>query len=82
MKYNLWDTETSHYLGQFEEELEALTLARTLITRFGKGYAEVLSLGRVTDEGAILEPLSGVALIARVDEALTDVHRVGGRKAS
>jgi hypothetical protein len=82
MKYNLWDTETSHYLGQFEDETEALTLVRTLISRFGKSYAEVLSLGRVTDEGDVLEPLSGLALIARVDAVLADAQRMGGRKAS
>ena len=70
MKYNLWDIEVNRYLGHFEDEKEALTLVRMLLDHHGQEYAEDLGLGRVTDEGEILEPLSGAALVARVDEVL------------
>ncbi len=72
MKYTLWDTETSNQFGQFEDENEVLALVRTLVNHYGERYAEDLGLGRVNEEGVILEPLSGAALIARVDEVLAD----------
>jgi hypothetical protein len=68
MKYNLWDTETSNSSGQFEDEAEVLRLVRTLVDRYGKTYADGLGLGRDTDDGEILEPLSGANLLARVEE--------------
>jgi hypothetical protein len=70
MKYTLWDIETSNQFGQFEDEIEVLTLIRTLVDHYGARYAEDLGLGRVSDDGVILEPLSGAALIARVDQVL------------
>jgi hypothetical protein len=72
MKYTLWDIETSNQFGQFEDEIEVLTLIRTLVDHYGARYAEDLGLGCVSDEGVILEPLSGAALIARVDQVLAD----------
>ena len=72
MKYDLWDTETSNYFGRFEDEKEVLTLVRTLVHQYGNDYADDLGLGRVTDEGKILDPLSGAALRARVKEVLPD----------
>lgn len=71
MKYTLWDIETSNQFGQFEDEIEVLTLIRTLVDHYGAHYAKDLGLGRISDEGVILEPLSGAALIARVDQVLT-----------
>jgi hypothetical protein len=76
MKYNLWDTEVSRYLGHFEDETEALTLVQALLRHHGEAYAEELGLGRVTDEGEILEPLSGAALIARIQEILPELQDV------
>lgn len=72
MQYNLWDTETSNYFGQFEDEKQVLTLVQTLVDHYGDRYAEDLGLGRVTDEGEILAPLSGAALVARVNEVLRE----------
>lgn len=80
MKYNVWDTEVGRYLGHFEDEKEALTLVRMLVSHHGDGYAEDLGLGRVTDEGEILEPLSGATLLARVSEVLPDCHRGDERR--
>lgn len=71
MQYDLWDTETSNYFGHFEDEREVLSLVRTLITHYGDQYASELGLGRVSDDGEVLEPLSGAALIARVTDVLT-----------
>lgn len=76
MKFNLWDTEVNRYLGQFEDEKDALRLVSMLISHHGRDYAEDLSLGRVTDEGAFLEPLTGATLLARVNEVLD-----GGQEA-
>jgi hypothetical protein len=70
MHYDLWDTETSNYYGRFEDEHEVLRLVRSLINCYGEQYAADLGLGRVDDQGNILEPLSGEALIARVKEVL------------
>ena len=77
MTYTLWDTATSNRFGQFEDERDALALVRTLTNHYGARYADDLGLGRVTPEGAILEPLSGAALIARVHEFLSDSGSVG-----
>jgi len=71
MQFDLWDTETSNYYGRFEDEAEALQLVRRLVDHYGPGYAHDLSLGRVTDEGTILEPLSGESLLARLNEVLS-----------
>ena len=73
MIYTLWDIETSNQFGEFEDETEVLTLIRTLVDHYGARYADDLGLGRVRDEGVILEPLSGAALIARVDQVVNDV---------
>jgi hypothetical protein len=72
MTYTLWDTETSNQFGQFEDEGEVLALVRTLVNHYGPRYADDLGLGRVSEDGAILEPLSGEALIARVEKVLSD----------
>jgi hypothetical protein len=72
MKYNLWDIETSNYFGQFENEHEVLKLVRTLVDYYGEQYASDLGLGRVTDQGEILEPLMGDALITRVNEVFPE----------
>ncbi|MGH2616743.1 MAG: hypothetical protein ACRDJC_16030 [Thermomicrobiales bacterium] len=72
MHFDLWDTETSNYYGRFEDEREALQLVRRLVNRFGESYAQDLGLGRVNDEGEILEPLSGDVLLARIKEVLRD----------
>ncbi len=72
MRFDLWDTETSNYYGRFEDEAEALRLVRKLVNHYGAAYAADLGLGRVDEEGHILEPLSGTALIARVQEVLGD----------
>lgn len=72
MTYTLWDIETSNHFGQYEDEKEVLALVRTLVNHFGARYADDLGLGRVNEEGVILAPLSGAALIARVDEVLAN----------
>jgi hypothetical protein len=70
VKYNLWDIEVARYLGHFEDEREALARVRLLLDQHGDEYAAELALGRVTDEGQILDPLTGTLLLARVNELL------------
>lgn len=70
MEYNLWDVEVGKQLGHFTEERDALNLVRKLVAHYGDEYAHDLGLGRETDGGDILEPLSGAALLARMREVI------------
>lgn len=70
MEYNLWDVEVGKQLGHFTEERDALILVRKLVAHYGDEYAHDLGLGRKTDGGGILEPLSGAALLARMREVI------------
>jgi hypothetical protein len=72
LTYNLWDTEVTRNLGQFDDEREALHLVRILVRHHGVGYANDLSLGSVAEDGSFGEPLSGAALIARFEAVLGD----------
>lgn len=65
MTYNLWDAEVGKYLGRYTSEDEALGVVRSLVDHYGDHYAESLSLGRVADDGTILEPITGPDLAAR-----------------
>ena len=80
MHYDLWDTETSNYFGRFDDEREVLGLVRRLVTRYGDHYADDLGLGRVADDGTILPPLSGAALIRRVEDVLSPPESVEVRR--
>lgn len=76
MTYDLWDTEVSRYLGHFDDEREALSLVHMLLSHHGVDYAADLGLGRATDDGEVLEPLSGATLIARISEVLPGLQSV------
>ena len=82
MTFNLWDTATSNSFGQYEDEREVLELVRTLVDYYGEDYADDLGLGRVTDEGEIVEPLSGAALIARLNEVFPERQGTGDRRGA
>lgn len=71
MRYTPWDIETSNQFCQFEDERDVLALVRALVNHYGPRYADDLGLGRVTARGVILEPLSGEALISRVEAVLS-----------
>jgi hypothetical protein len=72
LKYNLWDTEVGRYLGQFNDEKEALHLVRILVSHYGNEYADDLSLGCEAADGTFSEPLSGTDLLARAEAVLGD----------
>ena len=72
LKYNLWDTEVGRYLGQFNDEKEALHLVRILVSHYGNEYADDLSLGCEAADGTFGEPLSGTDLLARAEAVLGD----------
>jgi hypothetical protein len=77
MQYHLWDTEVGKYLGRYEDEDVAVATVRVLVDHYGKHYAESLALGREGDDGTVLEPLSGEALLALV--ASRDMASAGHR---
>jgi hypothetical protein len=81
MEFNLWDIEVGKQLGHFTDEAEALAMVRKLVDNFGEAYAGELGLGRRTADGAILEPLSGDTLLARVDEVVPRQTLVDERRA-
>jgi hypothetical protein len=72
MTHHLWAIETSNQFGQLTDEVEVLALIRALVDAYGPAYADELGLGRVTDAGEILEPLTGAALIARVNDVFPE----------
>ena len=80
MEYNLWDIEVGKQLGHFTGEQEALTLVNKLLAHFGDEYAHELGLGRRTENGSILEPLTGAALLARVREVIPDSDPLDNRQ--
>lgn len=81
MEYNLWDIEVGKQLGHFTEEREALLLVKKLVAHYGDEYAHELGLGRRTENGSILEPLSGAALLARMYEVIPDPDPLDDRQA-
>ena len=82
MEYNLWDVEAGKQLGHFTNEKDALTLVKKLVNHYGEDYAGELGLGRRSDNGTILEPLSGAALLARVNEVFPDLTFADERRAA
>jgi hypothetical protein len=73
MHYDLWDVETGNYFGRFEREEDALAVVRTLVSHYGNGYADRLSLGAEDDDGSWTEPIEGAALLARTKDASPSV---------
>ncbi len=67
MHFDLWDVATGNYYGRFSTEDEALVLVRTLVREYGPAYADDLNLGAEDDEGRFAEPLSGAALLDRIE---------------
>ena len=70
MEYPLWDVEVGKQIGHFADEREALVLVSKLVADYGDEYANELGLGRRSEDGNILEPLSGTSLLARVREGI------------
>jgi hypothetical protein len=71
MKYTLWDVEAGKQIALLDREDEAFSRVRILLDHYGDAYADELALGRVADNGAVLEPLTGAELVSRtrqVDE--------------
>ncbi|MGH2532898.1 MAG: hypothetical protein ACRDJW_11425 [Thermomicrobiales bacterium] len=70
MQYNLWDVEIGKYLGQFASEDEALAAVRRVVELHGADYAGSLALGRVADDGTIMEPIAGQDLVVRANQVI------------
>lgn len=67
MRYRVWDTDINRLFGTYDNEAEALSWVRTLVGRYGEGYADDLAVGCEREDGWFTEPLSGAALLKRVD---------------
>lgn len=80
MAFNLWDVEVGKQLGHFENEKDAMTFVQKLVAHYGEDYAGELGLGRIDDDGHILEPLSGEALLSRSREVLDDCSHGDSRQ--
>lgn len=66
-EFNLWDTEAGSFIGKYADERSALDTVKKLVEHFGATYADDLSLGRVADDGRMLAPLTGRALVAKLE---------------
>ncbi len=69
MRYRVWDTDINRLFGTYDTEDEALAFVGTLVARYGAAYAEDLAMGCERDDGSFTEPLSGTALLERLDES-------------
>lgn len=67
MRYDLWDVGNGGYLGRYGTEEEALAVVRVLVREYGPAYAYDLNQGAEDDAGRFGEPLSGAALLARIE---------------
>lgn len=67
VRADLWDVETGNYLGRYVTEEEALAVVRTLVREYGPAYADELNLGAEHDDGRWEAPISGAALLARIE---------------
>lgn len=67
MRYDLWDVATGGYLGRYGTEEEALAVARVLVREYSPAYADDLNLGAEDEAGRFGEPLSGAALLSRIE---------------
>lgn len=67
--YDVIDGPSASILGHFQTEEEALALVRDLIEANDPSWAEDLAVGGVRRDGSFGEPLSGAALLARLEDA-------------
>lgn len=68
--YEVWDTDTGNLVGAFAAEEEALALVGMLVATYGPDFADDLTLASEgLDGSSAIPPLSGAALLARLEEA-------------
>jgi len=70
MVYRLWDTDIGRLLGRFDTEEEALRFVGTLLDAYPNLDPGDLSLGAEHEDGTRPAPVSGEALVARVEQAM------------
>lgn len=75
MRYRVWDTDINRLFGTYDNEAEALSWVRTLLSRYGDGYADDLAVGCEREDGSFTEPLSGAALRQRVADVAAERGR-------
>jgi hypothetical protein len=67
VRYDLWDVGNGGYLGRYGTEEEALAGVRVLVREYGPPYADDLNSDAEDDAGRFVEPLSGAALLSRIE---------------
>jgi hypothetical protein len=75
MRYRVWDTDINRLFGTYDTESEAFSWVCTLVGRYGEGYADDLAVGCEREDGSFTEPLSGAALLKRLDDAAVERGR-------
>ena len=75
MIYRVFDTSINRLFAVYDTEEKALALVRTLIGANGADYADDLAVGCEQADGSFAEPLTGAALLARVEEVATQRKR-------
>jgi hypothetical protein len=68
MRYDLWDVETGNAVAYYRTAAEMATLVRTLASEYGSACADELHLTIEDDAGAVLQKLTGAALLAWAEE--------------
>lgn len=72
MRYRVWDTDINRLFGTYEHEEDALALVRTLVGRYGEGYAADLSMGGERDDGSCTPTMSEIALLKRAENVAAE----------
>jgi len=73
--FDLWDIESGNLISTFEDEHEALTFVRSLLSANGLAYANSLDLGWMNSDGKSHSIATGAVLVDRAhaaEPALTD----------
>ena len=65
--YELWDVDAGNIVGSFATRDEALTVVRTLLATYGRGYAQDLNLSRRDGDGPSRIVAMGEQLLELVD---------------
>lgn len=74
--FELWDLVSRNIVGEFDAELEALALVRSLTSERGQGTLESFALVREDEQGNSVTIATGEGLIAL---ALRSGHPAGAR---
>ena len=75
MIYRVFDTSINRLFATYDTEEKALALVRTLVGANGTDYVDDLAVGCEQADGSFAEPLTGAALLARVEDVVARHER-------